>query len=97
MVTGTSSAVGSARERLERRYRELTEVLEDAGAERKLAMYLAYRRGLGVVEITQVTRQDEDVVRRIISSFERDEDAESYSEGPRWVELWPNGGWGSSR
>ncbi len=86
-----------ARAHLEDRIRELTRVLEGANAERQLAMYRAHREGVPVADLARMAYfPDEAPVREILAVYSRDEDADDYPEGPRWVELWPAHGWGSS-
>lgn len=96
-MTAVCNADGNdAREHLGRRFEELSDVLQHAKAERDLALYLAYRRGLTTREIADVVREDVVTVQAIIGTYLRDEDADSYEEGPRWVEMWPNHGWGAT-
>ncbi len=81
------------KEHLRQRVRCLDDVLEEVSAERTLSMFLAWRRGVSIPEIAETIREEVTAVEKVIASYERDEDAESYEEGPRWVALWPNQGW----
>lgn len=96
MDVRTADADSDPRSHLRRRYDQLTEVLEDVSAERSLTLYLAHRRGLDAAEIADVIRSNAASVEKTLDTYRRDEDADTYEEGPRWVALWPKNGWGAT-
>ncbi|MGA8116388.1 MAG: hypothetical protein WCA46_22255 [Actinocatenispora sp.] len=91
LTTTDLDTAADPRDRLRLRYRELAEVLDDVTAERELSVFLAHRRGLSDAEIIEITGEEHTAVRRIVDSHLRDEEADNYEEGPRWIALWPNG------
>ncbi len=95
-MMATAQSDQDPKEHLRERVRSLDDVLEEVSAERTLSMFLAWRRGVSIPEIAETIREEETAVEKVIASYERDEDAESYEEGPRWVALWPKQDWNPS-
>lgn len=90
MSATTDTAV---RDFLRRRYRELTDTIDDVAAERDLTLYLAHRRGLSITDIGTIIGMDPARVDTTLDEFRRDEDAHTFTDGPRWVPIWPRQGW----
>ncbi|MGA8116566.1 MAG: hypothetical protein WCA46_23155 [Actinocatenispora sp.] len=93
MSNPTPNSVADAREHLKERVQDLDDVIEDVSAERSLALFLAYRNGLSIPDIAETVREETDSVAKVIVSFEGDEEADTYEEGPRWIAVWPKRGW----
>ncbi|MGA8117418.1 MAG: hypothetical protein WCA46_27595 [Actinocatenispora sp.] len=92
-----SPGSGDAARHLVKRVYELDRVLEGAAAEREMAQFLAYRSGLSVREIAGLLKAGVEDVQALVDGFAGDEEADTYQEGPRWVEVWPKQGWSVTR
>jgi hypothetical protein len=83
------------RQRLERRIREMRRVLEDVENEQMLAIHRAARIGVPSDLLARWSFRTVDQVDKLVADLNADPDFDEYEEGPRWVEMWPGGGWES--
>ncbi|WP_163508735.1 hypothetical protein [Fodinicola acaciae] len=81
------------RDRLERRIRELSRVLEDVEIEQMMAIYRASRIGVPTSLIARWSLKTADKVEELVADLSTDPDNEDYEEGPRWIATWPGSGW----
>ncbi|MQA24313.1 MAG: hypothetical protein GEU94_02320 [Micromonosporaceae bacterium] len=70
------------------RIRELTRVMEGAAAERDLAMYRAWQRGMPPEQVARLASEEPDEVRRTVTVLDREEDIDEWGEGPTWIKFY---------
>lgn len=75
-------------QRWRERVQEMTNLAENAGAERELAIYRAEQQGVPVSEIAHLALTTCEEVERIVTAYRNDPESDSLSYGPDWVRIY---------
>jgi hypothetical protein len=73
------------------RIRHLGHVIDNASADRELAMLRAHQHGATHEEIAHWALTGVPDVRSVIDSLTKEEGVEEWPDGPEYVTLWPHG------